>query len=226
MDGTVPQFFVYTLEQLPFVFLTLIAAFSVHEFSHAQVAYWLGDDTAEKAGRRTLSPFDHFDIIGTLAILFWGFGWAKPVPVTVSSLKGKRWGNILVSIAGPLSNLLLAFLAILLWNIGVITDIFQMFPELFVASAANFMRIFVLINLTLAVFNMLPFPPLDGWRIVCEFLPIKAQMWFSKYEMYGILVFFLIVITPLGDWTIRPLMLKSIPMLNEWLVSLVTRILL
>lgn len=109
------QLFRYPLQQIPLVAMAIIIALSVHEFAHAYVAYKFGDDTAKKQGRLTLSPMAHLDPIGMIAVLILGFGWARPVPVNPYNFKRPRLAGILVSIAGPISNLILSAIGLIIW---------------------------------------------------------------------------------------------------------------
>jgi Zn-dependent protease len=155
----VEHFLAFSLQDLPYVVMTLIVAFTLHEFAHAYVAYLFGDHTAKKQGRLTLSPLAHLDPFGTLLLIIAGFGWAKPVPVNRYFFKKPRLAGILVSIAGPFSNLVLAFIGLLIYylmsNAAVDND-----------ALYRFFTLFIQINLTLGVFNLLPFPPLDGYRVI------------------------------------------------------------
>ena len=174
---------------IPAVLLSL----SFHEFSHGYVAFKLGDPTAKQAGRLTLNPLAHIDPLGTLCMLIFRFGWAKPVPVNVMYFKDRKKGMAITAAAGPISNLLLAFLCLLLFV-----------PVLVYAGwtavgsyAANFLYIMVMINVGLAVFNLLPFSPLDGSKILYAVLPNKIYFSIMRYERSFQPVLFLLLWTGL-----------------------------
>ncbi len=174
---------------IPAVLLSL----SFHEFSHGYVAFKLGDPTAKQAGRLTLNPLAHIDPLGTLCMLIFRFGWAKPVPVNVMYFKDRKKGMAITAAAGPISNLLLAFLCLLLFV-----------PVLVYAGwtavgsyAANFLYIMVMINVGLAVFNLLPISPLDGSKILYAVLPNKIYFSIMRYERYFQPVLFLLLWTGL-----------------------------
>ena len=155
----------------------------VHEFAHAFVAYKLGDDTARLKGRLTINPFAHINWIGALMILLVGFGYAQPVPVNIRNvrMKNKNLAMALIALAGPVSNLIMAFVAMFLMiisskYIGTSTTI---------GYTLNIFLFFITsININLAVFNLLPVPPLDGSRILFAVLPAKYYFAVMKYERY------------------------------------------
>ncbi len=204
------RFFAYPLEQLPFVFIALAISLSVHEYAHAYSAYKFGDMTAYREGRVTLNPRKHLDVLGTLLILLAGFGWAKPVPVNRGQFKNPRLMGILVSALGPISNFLLAVITILLI---VILGRVGFDPH---ANGLNeainvFLSIFLQLNLVLFVFNLIPLPPLDGYRIVEDLVPLKTRYWMQQHMQWGIFIFLLIVfIPPLRGVTIQPLMVMTL----------------
>nr|WP_211171076.1 site-2 protease family protein [Bacillus sp. DNRA2] len=192
---------------MPYVVVTLIIAFSVHEFAHALVAYKFGDSTAKNQGRLTLNPLKHLDPFGTILIFIAGFGWARPVPVNRFFFKKPRLAGILVSVAGPLSNLFLASLAYLAWYGMLRFGLGGMAEE----NLLSFFNIFIQLNMVLFVFNLLPFPPLDGYRIIEDLVPADFRPRLTQYESYGSLIFLILVITPLDRYTIHPIMNTIIP---------------
>ncbi|MFB7302395.1 MULTISPECIES: site-2 protease family protein [Heyndrickxia] len=194
----------YPIEQLPFVVITLLIAFTVHEFAHAYTAYKFGDPTAKDQGRLTLNPIQHLDPFGTILILIAGFGWARPVPVNRRHFKNPRAAGILVSIMGPLSNLLLAFI-----GYGVFYFLISSGSWTNASSfIMDFLNIFVQLNMMLFVFNLIPLPPLDGYRIVEDLVSPTVRAKMTQFEQYSILVFLIIIVTPLDEYTIFPLMQK------------------
>jgi len=162
----------------------ILAALTVHEFSHGWMAYRLGDSTAKDAGRLTLNPIAHLDPIGTIMLFIFYFGWAKPVPVNPYNLRGDiRKGMIYVSLAGPGSNIIFAavlgFVMKVLLSIGIIAIGGFFFSMLSLA---------VFINLMLAFFNLIPIPPLDGSKIVEGLLPIRYLQAWANFERVGFIV--------------------------------------
>ncbi|XQY91746.1 site-2 protease family protein [Metabacillus sp. HB246100] len=198
------SFLAFPLQNIPYVVLTLIVAFTLHEFAHAYVAYKFGDPTAERQGRLTLSPLAHLDPFGTLLIFIAGFGWAKPVPVNRYFFKRPKLAGVLVSVAGPLSNLFLAFIGMAILYILIATNVIALLPVNVVNSLEQFFTIFVSLNAILFLFNLLPVPPLDGYRIIEDLVSPNLRAKLTQYESYGIIIFLVLVVTPLNDYTIAP----------------------
>jgi Zn-dependent protease len=220
-----PSFLWFRLEEIPYVIITLVIAFSVHEFAHAYVAYKFGDPTAKNQGRLTLSPLKHLDPVGTIALFLLGFGWAKPVPVNRFFFKNPRLAGVLVSIAGPLSNLLLALFGFIIWFGLVPLGVFDMVSTDVGEAVDMFFNRFIYINIALFVFNLLPFPPLDGYRVIEDLAPSRVRAKLTQYEHYGIVVFLLLVITPLDQYTITPIFQTVIPFIGEMLYEIVSPLL-
>jgi Zn-dependent protease len=169
------------MNQFFIIFFALIIALPVHEFAHAYTAYLLGDDTAEKNNRLTFNPLSHIDFLGFLSLILVNIGWGKPVPVNPNYFKNPLRDQALVSLAGPLSNFLLALITIfVLKNFNITYPVFfQTFAQL---------------NIVLAVFNLLPFPPLDGSHILKYLLPFSLRIQFEKIENFIPLYFFIFLI--------------------------------
>jgi Zn-dependent protease len=210
----------YSIQEIPYVFMALAMAFSVHEFAHAYTAYKFGDSTAKNHGRLTLSPLAHLDLLGTLLIFIAGFGWARPVPVNRYNFKNPRLAGILVSFAGPLSNLMLAALGFAVWYSMMGFGILDMIPDWFAAGFDQFFQIFIGLNVVLFIFNLLPFPPLDGYRIIEDLAPNDVRVKMSQFENYGALIFLVLVLTPLDQYTIQPIFHVVIPFIIQMLHSI------
>ncbi|KAA0546155.1 site-2 protease family protein [Bacillus sp. BGMRC 2118] len=218
-------FLKYGLQELPFVIITLLIAFTIHEYAHAFVAYKFGDSTAKDQGRLTLSPLAHLDPIGTIALFILGFGWAKPVPVNRFFFQKPRLAGVSVSLAGPFSNLILAFIGFIVWYslvpLGVLNSVSPNVGE----NIHVFFETFISINIALFVFNLLPFPPLDGYRVVEDLAPTGIRAKLTQYEQYGSIIFLVLVITPLDQYTISPIFNTAIPFVAELLSNVTVLIL-
>lgn len=169
------------------VFCTL----PVHEYAHAFVATRLGDNTARLKGRLTLAPLAHIDPMGALMILLVGFGYAKPVPVNPRNFKNPKAGMALTALAGPVSNILMALIFMILAN--GLSIVYSYTGAVFANAAVTFFVAAAGINASLAVFNLLPIPPLDGSRIVNLIIPAKYYFKIMKYERYIILGIFALI---------------------------------
>ncbi len=182
-----------TLERLLYSLPVVIIATCFHELAHGYVSYRLGDPTPKETGRLTLNPLLLLDIIGRLCLLVFGFGWAKPVQVNPNYYKNPKRGMVLVALAGPLMNFLLAFTGCLL--AGLFTKLgsnglsfrSQTGYSLF-TFGTRFAYYFTILNIGLGSFNLIPFPPLDGSKVLLSLLPERLYFKWMKYERYGQLI--------------------------------------
>ena len=211
------------VDEAPLAVLVLVAAFlfsllaglAFHEFSHAYVADGLGDPTPRRAGRVTLDPRAHLDPVGSLLLLFVGFGWAKPTPVNPNYTRHPRQAMALIAFAGPLSNLVMAGLAGALIRAGVVDfrSAFTTSPAFAAASvdspeflAALFVGTVLVLNVFLAVFNLLPLAPLDGFRIAVGVLPRQIGEPIERLEPWGMGILLLLFMLPfLSNGEINPI---------------------
>ncbi|MBO5110242.1 MAG: site-2 protease family protein [Clostridia bacterium] len=174
----------------------VLIALTIHEFAHGYAAYKMGDPTAKAMGRLSLNPLSHLNPVGFFCMLIFGFGWAKPVPIYARNFKNPKRGMAITALAGPLSNLLLAFAATLVSNsLLLLTFTEKNFAFRLASAAYLFFDLMAYLNISLAIFNLIPVPPLDGSRILPLFLPPKAYFGIMKYEQYigiGFFVFLML----------------------------------
>lgn len=209
----------FSLERLPFLIIALVVGFTIHEYAHAALAYKFGDSTAKNQGRLTLNPMAHLDPIGVLLIIFVGFGWARPVPVDSRNFKNPRLAGVIVSLAGPVSNLLIALISVIIWylciSFGLVDMVSGRLHEFLYQAFAHM----VWLNVLLFVFNLIPLPPLDGYRIIEEFAPTAIRYKMRQFEPYAVFVFLLLIFTPLDRFTIQPIF-SVIPVIIQFLHDL------
>ncbi len=171
---------------------SILIGLTVHELAHAIAAIMLGDNSPREAGRLTLNPIKHIDPIGFLMLVVAGFGWAKPVSINWDNLKHPRRDDTLIALAGPASNLLLAFLVALALKLTIHLMVYS--PEGLFGAVTSAMMWLIWINVSLAVFNLLPIPPLDGSHAIMNLLSIKSSLVANRYFRYGSMVLLAIII--------------------------------
>lgn len=187
----------------------VILAICCHESAHAWVAYKCGDPTAKMMGRISMNPARHFDLLGMLSMLLVGFGWAKPVGINPMNFRKMKRDTVLVSLAGPVSNLIMAAAAMLLYFIvGIVPSFFTLgdIGYKILGIAMQMIYMIGLLNVSLMVFNLIPIPPLDGSKVLTSFLPVKWYNFVLTYERYGFIILFVLLMTGLLDMPITIVM--------------------
>ena len=206
-DGNMQSYIIQLLLSLPVCLLAL----SIHETAHGYVAYRLGDPTAHSMGRLTLNPVKHLDPFGFLCMILFGFGWAKPVPINTRYFKKPKRDMALTGVAGPISNLLLALVFALAMKLFTYVLIHASFPSETVMTMAiyfyNFLYYGIYLNVALAIFNLLPVPPMDGSRLLFAVLPSGLYFKIMRYEQYiyiAVLILLALgVLTPVVSYLTR-----------------------
>ncbi len=191
------------IQQIAIMAPPFLLAITFHEFSHGYVAWRLGDPTAQNAGRLTMNPLKHLDPIGVLAFIIMKIGWAKPVPVNAAYFRNPVKDMMWVAIAGPASNLLLAIVSAIAIKLLIQTESF--FPPAVLWPLVSMVAVSIWINLVLAVFNLIPIPPLDGSRIITGLLPAEAAIFFHKMERFGFIILLILFYTGIISKLIMPI---------------------
>jgi Zn-dependent protease len=205
----------FPVKDIPFVFLAVAFAFTLHEFAHAYAADKFGDPTPRSMGRVTLNPRVHLDVLGTLLIFIAGFGWAKPVLINRANFKKPRLMGIIVSIVGPLSNLLIAFFGLIIFYLLGHYGLFDKMNYGVSEAISRFLSYLISLNVMLFLFNLLPLPPLDGYRIVQDLLPVEQRVKLQQYEQWAIYLFLLMVfLPPLYNVVLGPYLSLQLPILK------------
>ena len=192
----------------------LIIAAAGHEYAHAKAADLLGDPTPRMMGRLTMNPFVHLDLIGSLALIIGGFGWAKPVVVNPTNFKDPRTDDMIVSIAGPMANLVMAFIGYVVMRCLEAANL--------LSNDSLYLVLFLIVvyNINFAILNLMPVPPLDGSHILMNFLPLKWQIHVARFSMISLLILIVILNSPIASHIFVPLQ-KSILGGFESIVNLV-----
>ena len=188
-------FFMELIAGLPGIVIAMV----VHEYAHARVAYALGDYTPRLQGRLTLNPAAHVDPIGLLMLFIVHFGWAKPVQINPMNFSNPRRDDILVSLAGPASNLITSFIALIILVLMAKLD----FP--FSEGVLVVFNLIIIYNINFAIFNMLPIPPLDGSHILRNLLPYEMSRAYEQLERYSFIFLLIIIATPVLSYVFVPL---------------------
>lgn len=174
--------------------IAVLVAIIPHEIAHGFAAYLCGDETAKNDGRLSLNPLHHLDPIGTICLIFFKFGWAKPVMINPNNFRDRKKGTFFVAIAGVLTNFILAIISVIILKHMHLNEFMQ---ELLLS-------IFWL-NIILGVFNLIPIPPLDGSKILFSFLPLKYEYYLIKYERYGYIILLLLIMSSTLDKILVPM---------------------
>lgn len=211
----------FNISNIIYLAIGVILSMSIHEVAHGLVSYWMGDPTAKLEGRLSLNPFKHIDWAGLVCLLFFGFGWAKPVPIDSRYYKDAKTGIIWTSFAGPVANFLLSFICVFLFY-----ALYKFAPQFIFTAAGNFISSVLsytgLISTGFGIFNLIPIPPLDGSKVVFSFLPddkyykfIEGAPWMNF--LFIALIFTGVLNSPLG--MIRTRMISFFEMVAKMILG-------
>ena len=191
--------------------IAVLVAIIPHEMAHGYAAYLCGDETAKNDGRLSLNPLHHLDPIGTICLIFFKFGWAKPVMINPNNFRDRKKGTSFVSIAGVLTNFILAIISVIIMKHIRLNDfVFELFMNIF------------WFNIVLGVFNLIPIPPLDGSKLLFSFLPLKYEYYLIKYEKYGYIILLLLIMSNNLDKILIPMVNFMINLIGKivWCITL------
>ena len=191
--------------------IAVLVAIIPHEMAHGYAAYLCGDETAKNDGRLSLNPLHHLDPIGTICLIFFKFGWAKPVMINPNNFRDRKKGTFFVSIAGVLTNFILAIISVIIMKHIKLNDfVFELFMNIF------------WFNIVLGVFNLIPIPPLDGSKLLFSFLPLKYEYYLIKYEKYGYIILLLLIMSNNLDKILIPMVNFMINLIGKivWCITL------
>lgn len=191
--------------------IAVLVAIIPHEMAHGYAAYLWGDETAKNDGRLSLNPLHHLDPIGTICLIFFKFGWAKPVMINPNNFRDRKKGTFFVSIAGVLTNFILAIISVIIMKHIRLNDfVFELFMNIF------------WFNIVLGVFNLIPIPPLDGSKLLFSFLPLKYEYYLIKYEKYGYIILILLIMSNNLDKILIPMVNFMINLIGKivWCITL------
>ena len=197
------------LAQILAVLLVIFLILPFHEWAHAVTALALGDKSIKSRGRLSMNPINHIDPIGALMLLLVGFGWAKPVPIDPRSFKHPKLGMAITAVMGPVANLVAALAGMLVFNLIYYTQPGWLYQSGDFSNSFTllyyFLTFYVSVNISLAVFNLIPIPPLDGYHILYEFLPYRGKMRLEAMSRYGFIILLILMFAGVFGWVITPL---------------------
>lgn len=206
MNNNIQELITVLIYSAPATILTM----TLHEFAHSYVSYRLGDNTPKATGRLTLNPLKHIDPLGALCLAIFHFGWAKPVQVNPQAYKNPKKGMALTALAGPLMNFLITFVAMM--GMGIIAKTVNYYNSGAVSNYFYILFYYIAVLSTgLGIFNLIPFPPLDGSKVLGAVLPEKIYFGYMKYERYGMIALFVLLYSNLLD--------KPLNWLNETIIN-------